>query len=554
VSTRPLAVWLVGVGALAACEPPPILDHDGFELSEEVVCERPTAGFDRLVDEAAERGLDYDQDRSTDQLFQPDPQGGMVSAIDLDDDGDVDLIAGGFPGFPWIWENDGTGRFTRVDGQPEAPAGLPEFAFWNAVDLNDDRLPDLMIHGAGFAVLTINEGGLHFGAVQPLFDWRDYGPQIPARPMMQASTFGDYDRDGDLDLALPVVHASAGAPDGGDDDDPHHTPLPPPGLDLVLRNEGDSWPLTHRLSPSGEPGHAQVAIWTDRDGDGDADLFVPSEFGDRSEPSAFYRNEGTLLGEVVLINDAPEITADIEVGAMGIDAADFNRDGVLDYCVSNFGPLACIVSQGGQYVEQAAAMGLQIPDNANDWMWSSYSIELVDLDNDGFLDFAVAAGPPNRDDPDPEHPDALYRGTGPGAFELADVGFDDMRRHYGAASADLDGDGYRELILTGTEGRPVLWMNTCGDGHWVEIDFAGFAGNSLGFGAQVLVTVDGETQIRELYNGRAVGQGPASLHFGLGDHDTIDRLEVRWPGGGVTVAEQVPANRYIRAIHPDAVR
>ena len=33
------------------------------------------------------------------------------------------------------------------------------------------------------------------------------------------------------------------------------------------------------------------------------------------------------------------------------------------------------------------------------------------------------------------------------------------------------------------------------------------------------------------------------MHFGLGAHDRVDRIEVRWIGGGVDVLENLPVDR-----------
>ena len=53
-------------------------------------------------------------------------------------------------------------------------------------------------------------------------------------------------------------------------------------------------------------------------------------------------------------------------------------------------------------------------------------------------------------------------------------------------------------------------------------------------------------QIDEVHS----GQGYQShfgmrLHFGLGKHDRIDRLEVRWIGGGTELFEGVPVDRIV---------
>ena len=526
----------------------------GFDLGAEQRCDGGPAGIDRLTDEASLRGLGFEMDPPpTPGFMHRDPMGGGVVLTDLDADGDIDVVVADFPWFPAIHVNDGTGVFTRST-QPAPPLhqDVREVGFFGAADFTGDGLPELVLHGAGFTALSENLGDLQFG---PLEMVHSTAPDDP-RGLVQTGAYGDVDGDGDLDMLLPVVHAGGGG--GGPQGDGGNTALPDPGFDLLYINEGDQgWRLSQTLSPLGEPGHAQVALMTDFDLDGDPDLLVPSEFGDRSERTALYRNDGLdAAGDPVLINVAPELFADIDPGAMGVASYDANGDGLLDYCVSSVGPPQCLMSLGdGTFVEGATALGLVVPDSFDRPEWSSYSVEFVDLDNDSFMDAAVSAGPPNRDDPDPDHPDALYRGTPDGLLEevTTAVGFGDLRRHYALASADLDRDGFPDLVVTGTQGPPRVWMNRCGPGAWLDLDFEGVGANAEAYGVMVHVRAGGRTHVRELHSLRAVGQGPSELHFGLGDAETADEVSVRWPDGARSVFYDMPLRRRVTVTHPDRV-
>jgi hypothetical protein len=61
----------------------------------------------------------------------------------------------------------------------------------------------------------------------------------------------------------------------------------------------------------------------------------------------------------------------------------------------------------------------------------------------------------------------------------------------------------------------------------------------------VRLEAGGRVQVEELYNLRTLGQGPARIHFGLGDAEVIDRIEVLWPGGQVDVWEDLAARETI---------
>ncbi len=556
---------LLGVLAclLSACAPPD--PPTGIGIGPLIACDDPAEGFDRLNDEAVARGLDFDMDYLAD-FVAICPSGAGVVAMDFDADGDVDLAFGSYPGFPRLYENDGTGHFSeRSTGHPESgrlEVGTPpiesDAGYFGAADLDGDRLPELLLMNLGWAAIAPNLGDFQFG---PARDALRVDPVDGLYPRFQTASFGDVDGDGDLDLLLPSVHAAPAPGPGGAGNHDQPGDLWDPWSDYLLRNVGDlEFEVMRELAPRGGVGYSQVAVMTDRDLDGDPDIFVPSEFGFAPgvQPSAFYRNDGAQSGEVVLVDDAPEIGAALRVGAMGIDAADLNGDGRLDYCVSNLGPISCILSDpSGIYVESGAALGLNLPpvSGPEEWMWSAYSLDLADYDNDGNLDLSIVAGPPNREDPFPDHIDMIFQGLPDGSFadRTDDVGFGDPRRHFGLASADFDEDGALDMIVSGSEGRPVLWMNRCTPGSFVDVTLVGPEPNIQGFGAIVRVTAGGRTQLRELFNLRAVGQGPARLHFGLGDAELVDRLEVLWPDGAASVAESLPVRRVLEVTHPDRV-
>ena len=80
----------------------------------------------------------------------------------------------------------------------------------------------------------------------------------------------------------------------------------------------------------------------------------------------------------------------------------------------------------------------------------------------------------------------------------------------------------------------------------MEVELIGPPGNREGHGAQVRLEAGGTVQVEELYNLRTLGQGPARIHFGLGEAEMVDRIEVFWPGGQLDVWQDLPARRTIQ--------
>ena len=138
---------------------------------------------------------------------------------------------------------------------------------------------------------------------------------------------------------------------------------------------------------------------------------------------------------------------------------------------------------------------------------------IVDWDNDGNLDAAAVAGPtPDRGNVYHSmlhgwQPDWIWKGSDEGLFveAIEETGFSDLGWNFGLVSADLDLDGYWELLVSPSEGPPQIWSNPCGAGSWLDIELVGMPTNSEGFGARVTVEAGGTVQIQEMHALLGVG-------------------------------------------------
>ena len=417
-----------------------------------------------------------------------DPLGfqAAVVARDVDGDGDIDVLRNGERAPPTLYLNDGTGRFdagTSLWTVFDTPVGAPtQLAL---ADLDGDRLPEVIAWDVGWLLIARNLGGGQFGPPEATWVAPDAGYSIVA-----SIALGDADGDGDLDIAVGTTWSFSELPQGSA---PVVDGVAP---DLLLRNDDGVFGFQQTLIPEGgAPALGQTLLWTDRDADGDLDLLVGSDQGGVFPPTAFYRND-----DGVFVDDAQAVSADLQLSAMGIAARDLNDDGALDYCMTDVGPVACLLSGPEGYVESGTALGLVADHAERTDRWSGWGIEFADLDGDGWDDvLAVAAlpgppeWPPEPDDPAlMEQPDALWMG-GPDGFvnRSEELGFASIEDHWGLAVADFDADGALEWVTAGAFDGLRYWDVPCTENTWVTVQLVGPPGNRGGFGARVEVRSPG---------------------------------------------------------------
>jgi len=218
--------------------------------------------------------------------------------------------------------------------------------------------------------------------------------------------------------------------------------------------------------------HFNGAAAGDVDGDGDWDLFVPSD-----ERNFLYiaQPDGTYTEEAV------ERAVDQPDDGTGAVFLDFDNDGDQDLFVAQVGweikddrgghHCALFTNDGaGKFTNASELAGLESP-------FVAYSPTVFDFDGDGWLDiFLSCYGMVEREHNNSwfqatnGYPNALLRNLGEGkGFEdvATKLGMAGSRWSYASAAADIDLDGDPDLYVANDYGDNEFWINA-GDGTFEQ--------------------------------------------------------------------------------------
>ncbi len=467
-------------------------------------CDTATCGVSPFTEEAVARGVEYLV------IFgQGDEAGAGVAFLDVDEDGDDDLMTLGLAGTGNIglFENDGTGVFTTRTDSTDAVSAQQARGI-AAGDYDDDGDLDIYLSYWDEAnVLLRNDGDFTFTDVTTTAGVGDDGPG-------GGSAWGDYDGDGLLDLYTTNWETDA------------------PTANKLYRNIGNG----QFEDVSAAQGVDTVErsfqpAFVDYDGDADLDLYVANDIrGSDCGPShnRLYRNDNGVFTDVSVASGA-----NVCLNSMSIALGDVDNNLTLDMHFTNLAPgNVLILNQGdGTFTDASAEAGIDVSGSIG---WGSV---FFDYDNDGYEElFVCNNNTPNR----------LYEndGTLPLTDVAASLDLDDAGATYCVAVGDIDNDGDLDMVVQNRQATIRLYINQ--EGHkrkWVKFRIIGEGANRMGIGTMVTISAGGKSQIRQLLAGNNYkSQNSRVVHFGLGGTNMVDNITVVWPGGTTRTLSNYSAN------------
>ncbi len=502
-------------------------------------------------------GLDFVHETgATGELLLPEVAAGGAALFDFDSDGDLDIyLINGNQFFSdavvaqtptnRLYRQDPAGHFVDVT----AESGLGDGGYGMGVaigDIDNDGDADVYVTNYGPDRLYRNRGDGTFEDIT-----ESAGIDVPG--FSCSAAFFDYDLDGFLDLYVtqyvefdPDVQCFdlAGRRN-------YCGPLMfIPVHDLLLHNNGDPrgqgfTDVTEQAGISSAAGASLGVVCEDLNDDGWIDVFVAND--GNANHLWLNQGDGTFREAALMMGAAYNLHGQPEAG-MGVVAADFDNDTHVDLFITHLtqetNTLYRNVGGGAGFIDITGRSGL----GASSMTYTGFGTAALDVELDGDLDIVVVGGKvvlgnphPNSSVPAPwdrlAEPNLFFVNDGNARFEPVDqpvealCGRVEVTR--GLAIGDIDSDGDLDILISNVQGPARLYRNiTPRKGHWLIVRAVDPSLRRDAIGARVTVLCNGQRQVRTITRGFSyLSSSDPRAHFGLGDVNRVDRIEVRWPDG-----------------------
>ncbi len=568
-----------------------------------------------------------DERSLTNQIYL---NGSGVASGDVDGDGLADLYFCGLDNANALFRNLGGWKFEDITARSRTASSDQASTGAAFADIDGDGDLDLLVNGIARGTrLFLNDG-------RGVFAEATNGSGLASRSGSTSLALADVDGDGLLDVyvvnyrndtmrdmpgirfkmgftngisnLLSVNGVPANSPEltGRFTFDQSNGVLENGEADVLYRNLGAGrfkaveWTTGDFLDESGKPSTTPYdwglsAMFHDINGDSHPDLYVCNDF---QSPDRLWLNDGH--GKFRAAGDSIRQSS---LFSMGVDFADANRDGLLDFFVADM--LArdwtnrhVQIMDAGAFTQVCQHHGSrpQSPRNtffvqrnngtfaelarfaridASDWSWCPV---FLDVDLDGFDDLLIStghwrdaqnadvmreiesskkSGPMSARDeltarkrfPRLNTPNAAFRNRGDLTFEERGHawGFDSRSISHGIATADLDNDGDLDLVVSCLNDPPIVLQNI-GSRPRIAVRLAGNAPNTRGIGASIRVAAPGlpEQSHEMIAGGRYLSGDDPVRAFAAGTNSGPISISVTWRNRGITrITNALPNRIYV---------
>lgn len=551
-------IWLflfpVFILIISACQSGGRADSD-----TRIIAELPPEGDDAFLDITDASGINFRHTIGDHELSNlVESVGGGAAFLDFDQDGYLDLymVNGAhndelseeeelldYTPMNELYRNLGNGTFEEVT--QEARVGDTGYGMGVTIgDFDNDGYPDIYVSNYGPNVLYRNNGNGTFSDVT-----KKAG--VAGDETSVGAVWFDYDNDGHLDLYVGnYIDFDPGydyyyAPDG------FPGPMAYDGQpDRLYRGNGNGTfeEVTEAMGVYNTEGRAMGVGSADYNNDGWMDIYVANDhmvnYLYENQQGKGFRDVGVLTGTA--FNQVGEATI-----SMSVDFGDYNGDGLLDLFVSDDGYCSLFANQGdGVFNEMSYHAGIAQASGQH----VGWATAFIDFDNDGDKDIFKVNG-------ELKHlygqEDQLFENTGAGKYNDISVEsglhFQQERVSRGACFGDYDNDGDIDVYIVNLDDKGILLRNDHGNkNNWLILHLVGSQSNMDAIGARITLSAGGQTQINQKKGGCGyLSQNDPRLHFGLGNTDTVESIEIIWPSGKIQRLENVPANQILTVVEDE---
>jgi len=542
--------------------------HGIPRLTPRVPGQKNTGALPQLVDITDSTGINFNHLSSPEQKYIVESMSGGVALIDYDRDGwpdiyftnaqSVEMALAGKKARSALYHNNHDGTFTDVT--EKAGVGDPCWAMGAVVgDYNNDGWPDLLVTCFGGVVLYRNNSDGTFT------DVTKQAGLAGDKGWATGATFGDYNGDGwdDLFISHYVDFRLDQLPEFGSSLTCQYHGINvqcgPRGLEGSLGNlyhnngNGTFTDVSEQAGiRSSRKTFGLTAVWSHFEPDGPLDLLVANDAG----ANYLFQNDGHGHFSEVGFSAGVAVSQDGDNQAnMGIALGDYLHTGRPSIAISHFSEeyMALYRNDGKMNFTDVSFTSRVAPATTRYVGWGN---AFLDFDNDGWLDLFLVDGHvyPQVDQiaSGPKYREAalLFLNERTGTFQnvtqMVGPAVQVPRVSRGVAVGDLFNNGHMDIVIENLQGQPTILRPEGGPAnHWISFQLEGARSNRLALNARVKITAGGLVQTSEVRSGGSyLSQSDLRVHFGLGDKQRVDKVEIFWPEGATETLTSLVADHF----------